>query len=156
MAQHSNGGEDVSGNKKARPVGSATEQAQMGVDCGSHIPKIDCIITNPPCRAGVVDLLSHGAANAICMADLVKLAGRDNRTIRAEIHKERRRGVPIVSENSDGVRGYYIAETSDELRRFARSMTHRAGEILAVARAAEKTLDDFEGQASLDGWHDGR
>lgn len=64
--------------------------------------------------------------------------------------------MPIVSENSDGVRGYYIAQNVSELKRFARSMAHRAGEILAVARAAEKVLDDFEGQESLDGWHDGR
>lgn len=142
--------------KKTRSTASTAEQVENGNDFTGQGSRSNCITERQPCRVPrVVDLLSYGAANAICMADLVKLTGRDNRTIRAEIHKERRRGVPIVSENSDGVRGYYIAETSDELRRFARSMTHRAGEILAVARAAEKTLDDFEGQESIDGWHEG-
>lgn len=142
--------------KMTRPAVGAAEQAKSGNDFAGRDSRNDCIMTNPPCRAGIADLLSHGAENAICLADLVSLTGQDGRTIRQEIHRERRRGVPIVSENSNGVRGYYIAETSDELRRFARSMSHRAGEILAVARAAEKTLDDFEGQESLDGWHAGR
>lgn len=147
----------MSERKKTRPAVVATEQAQNGNDLAGRDSRNDYFMTNPPCRVPrVVDLLLCGAENAICLADLVSLTGRDGRTIRQEIHRERRRGVPIVSENSDGVRGYYIAVTSEELRRFARSMAHRAGEILAIARAAEKTLDDFEGQESLDGWHDGR
>lgn len=141
--------------KNARSAVGAAEQAKAGDDFAGHIPGTDCNISNPPCRAGVVDLLSHGAENAICLADLVRLTGRDGRTIRREFYQARRRGVPIVSESSDEVRGYYIAATSDELRRFARSMSHRAGEILAIARAAEKALDEFEGQEAFNGWHEG-
>lgn len=139
--------------KNARPVDSATEQAKAGDDCGSHIPDSDFITINSPCQVHrVVDLLSHGAQNAICLSDLEKLTGRDGRSIRKEIHRERRRGVPVASGNSDGVRGYFIAATGDELHRFARSMAHRASEILAVARAAEKAAAEAEGQGSIDGW----
>lgn len=139
--------------KKTRPAVGAAEQAESGNDFAGQDSREDCIMINPPCRVPrVVDLLLCGAENAICLADLVSMTGRDGRTIRQEIHRERRRGTPIVSENSEGVRGYYIAATSEELRRFARSMAHRAGEILAVARAAERTLADFEGQEMVEGF----
>lgn len=140
-------------NKNACPVGGATEQAKVEDDCGSHIPNSNFITINSPCQVHrVVDLLSHGAENAICLSDLEKLTGRDGRSIRKEIHRERRRGVPVVSGNSDGVRGYFIAATSEELHRFARSMAHRASEILAVARAAEKAAAEADGQGQIEGW----
>ena len=48
------------------------------------------------------------------------------------IARERREGVPIVSDNSNG---YFIAETQAEREAFCRSMRHRAQEIMKAADA---------------------
>lgn len=136
--------------KKACPTVGAAEQAENGNDFAGRDSRIDCTTENSPCRVPrVVDLLLCGAENGLYLSDLVRLTGKDERTIRREIHECREKFIPIVN---DQVNGYFIAETADELRRFYRSMTHRAGEILKIARAAETVLALFEGQESMEGW----
>ena len=62
------------------------------------------------------------------------------RLIRKEIEVERRAGALIISDNAHG---YYLTDDPAEAQRFARSMQHRAREILRTARA-------IEGAAGLD------
>ncbi len=78
----------------------------------------------------VADFLGVGEENAHPMRYLKSILHRDSRTIRRLIELERRRGVPILSNNQTG---YYLAENEDEIKRFTRSMRHRALEILQTA-----------------------
>lgn len=80
----------------------------------------------------VSDYLNTGEAGAISMRYLKDILRRSSRSIRLEIEAERRRGVPICSNNTTG---YYIAETEEEKSRFVRSLKHRAREIEATAEA---------------------
>ena len=63
------------------------------------------------------------------------MTGLDGREVRRQIERERRAGALIVSNNKDG---YYLTNDPAEAQRFARSMQHRAREILRTARAIEE------------------
>ncbi len=84
----------------------------------------------------VSDFLMVGEMNALPMRHLKSILHRDGRTIRLMIEAERRRGVPILSNNQTG---YYLAENEDEIKRFTRSMRHRALEILLTAAIIERS-----------------
>ena len=55
--------------------------------------------------------------------------------IRKEIEVERRAGALIISDNAHG---YYLTDDPVEAQKFARSMRHRAGQIIRTARAVEE------------------
>lgn len=80
-------------------------------------------------------LLMEGSENGLHLQDLVRLTGEDQRTVRRMIHKERRQGVPILSDNASG---YFLPGSQQERDACVRSLRHRAREILAAARAIEK------------------
>lgn len=88
----------------------------------------------------IADLLSHGPENGQTITDLERLTGCQSREIRKQIERERRAGTLIISDNAHG---YYLTDDPAEAQRFARSMQHRAREILRTARA-------IEGAAGLD------
>lgn len=77
----------------------------------------------------------EGSENGLHLQDLVRLTGEDQRTVRRMIHKERRQGVPILSDNASG---YFLPGSQQERDACVRSLRHRAREILAAARAIEK------------------
>lgn len=97
----------------------------------------------------ISDFLSTGAENAITRQDLVSLTGVDERKVRMLIHAERKAGKLIMSDN---IHGYFMPDGVDDVKRFHRSMTHRAAEILSVTRAAEDVLKDMTGQDQIGGW----
>lgn len=106
-----------------------------------------------PGQAGIISrLLSHGADHGLHLADLVKLTGLPERVVRREIAAERKCGIMILTDNKAG---YFLPGDPDELRRFSRSMTHRAGEIMAAARMAESAYAKAIGQETVEGWTDG-
>lgn len=80
----------------------------------------------------VVNLLGQGAENAIPLRQLTAITGMKGRAIRKEIEIERRRGVPILSDN---VNGYFLPADDGEKEQFIKSMQHRALEIMRTARA---------------------
>lgn len=82
----------------------------------------------------VVKLLSYGQQNATPRRELEKMTGWSGRMVRLAIERERRHGVPILSDNSSG---YYLPENSAERAQFVRSMRNRAAEILKTAQAVE-------------------
>lgn len=88
----------------------------------------------------IADLLSHGAENGVTLRHLEKLADLPGREVRRQIERERRAGALIISDNQHG---YFLTDDPAEAQRFARSMQHRAREILRTARA-------IEGAAGLD------
>lgn len=83
----------------------------------------------------ISDYLSHGQQSAITLRQLQTLTNLDGRTIRRMIERERRDGVPILSDNQTG---YFLAENDDERDTFVKSMLHRANEIRLTAAAIEK------------------
>lgn len=97
----------------------------------------------------VSDLLHEGAENGTTLTELVQLTGEDERSIRRRIQTERKAGKLILSDNQSG---YFLPATEDEIKRFIRSMSHRAREISAVAVVAEDALARMTGQESLGGW----
>ena len=88
----------------------------------------------------IANLLSHGAENGVTLRHLEKLADLPGREVRRQIERERRHGIPILSDNMNG---YFLPSSEDEKARCVCSMRGRAGEILRTARA-------IEGAAGLD------
>ena len=88
----------------------------------------------------ISDLLGHGQSAAVPLRHLKELAGLPDREVRRQIERERMAGALIISDNQHG---YFLADDPAEAQRFARSMQHRAREILRTARA-------IEGAAGLD------
>ncbi len=84
----------------------------------------------------VSDFLGTGEESALPMRHLKSILHCDSRTIRRLIELERRQGIPILSNNQTG---YYLAANQDEIKRFTRSMKHRANEILRTAAAIERS-----------------
>lgn len=83
----------------------------------------------------VSDYLRKGRKNALPMRMLTRLTGCTEREVRAMIHQERRRGVPILA---DMATGYYLPANREEKDRWLRTMYHRAHEILTVAQAVRE------------------
>ena len=83
----------------------------------------------------IASLLPYGAENGLTLKDLERITGYPGRTIRKAIESERRAGALIISDNRNG---YYLTDDPGEAQRFARSMRHRAGEILRTVRAIER------------------
>lgn len=126
--------------KKARPSVGAPRQAEAGVNHADGYSHPNHTTSPLQAQAKIADLLLPGRVNAITRRDLEAITGLDGRTIRLMIERERRRGTLILSDNHHG---YFLADDPAEAQQFARSMRHRAGEILRTARA-------IEGAAGLD------
>ena len=117
-------------NKNARPAGGTAGQAAEN-NAGCKIPQDDYTTGTGP----ISRLLSHGRANAAPLRHLTAMTKLDGRTVRAMIAEERLAGMPILSDNSTG---YFLPASEDEKARFIRSMKHRAGEIMRVAKSIER------------------
>ena len=94
----------------------------------------------------IFSLLQTGAENGVMLRELVAMTGMN---VRLKIQQERKAGKLILSNNRDG---YFLPETTEDVQRFARSMSRRAAEISSIARAAEAALADLTGQAQIAGW----
>lgn len=82
----------------------------------------------------VADYLHQGQQHAISRRELEGILQMDGREIRKQIEIERRQGVPILS---DCKRGYFLAESPEEVTAFVCSMRHRAQEIMTTASTIE-------------------
>ena len=132
--QSAGGGDGMSEKEKARPAGSAAEQAGQGNHWESGIP---CNQYNP--HGGgrqfeIADLLSHGPKNGLRLYELVSLTGWTGRAVRRMIQAERLGGVPILSDNEHG---YFLPSSGEDRAACVRSLRGRAQEILDVANAIE-------------------
>lgn len=134
-------------NEKA-PVGAGTPARAAGKGLETWYPANDynTILRKTP---SISDLLHSGTENGTTLRELVALTGMDERLVRLKIQQERKDGKLILSNNRDG---YFLPETTEDVQRFARSMSRRAAEIASIARAAEAALADMSGQECLEGW----
>ena len=126
----------MSTQKEARPL-VAQEAGQAGTAaCDSAAIPYDYCTTGGAKRQPfrVADFLGRGRDGAQTMKELRELLHVDNRKIRLMIQKERRH-VPIVA---DCQRGYWIADSTEDVNAFCRSMRARADEIRRTARFVER------------------
>ncbi|MCD7806228.1 MAG: hypothetical protein LUH19_02680 [Lachnospiraceae bacterium] len=87
------------------------------------------------CPVSIAEFLRPGTDNGIHLGELMLLTGADGRTVRKAIEAERRRGVPILSDNRNG---YFLPTCEEEKERFVQSMRQRAREINLTAAAVER------------------
>ena len=123
--------------KRARPSAGTPRRAKRE----SHRAGGNPYYQNTTDRSGgqadtISGLLLHGAENGLHLRDLCRLSGWKEREVRLHIHAERRRGVPILSDN---VNGYFMPADEQELVACVQSLRGRAGEILAAAEAIEQS-----------------
>lgn len=97
----------------------------------------------------IFNLIPVGEKNAIPKAELIRLTGLSERSLRLAVHQERRMGNQILT-NCDGG-GYYLPESTRDVTRFIKSMRHRAAETAAVADALEAALETETGQERMEG-----
>lgn len=87
-------------------------------------------------QAGYISqFLLAGAGQGLHLRDLVRITQLSEREVRKQIHIERRRHIPILSNNLDG---YYLPSSKEEKDRCVDSLRRRAAEILEAADAIEK------------------
>ena len=125
----------MSDKKRTRPSVGAPGRAEAGVNHAKGYSHRQHTTQGPGGQRKIADLLSYGQENGLHLRDLVKLTGWPEREVRAQIHRERRKHIPILSNNRDG---YYLPGDEQERAACVRSMRHRAAEILAAARAIER------------------
>ena len=119
------------GKRNARPAGGTAGQAERESHWASGNSRNDCTTWNGP----ISRLLMHGQENGLHLSDLTKMTDRTEREVRMMIHSERRRGVPILSNNRDG---YFLPGSDAERAQCVKSLRHRANEILKATSAIER------------------
>ena len=92
--------------RKARPAGSAAEQAKGENHQISRNPRIDFITG----RRRISSLLNYGQENAVNRRHLEVITGLDGRTVRLLIERERRGGMPI--EERGHITGFAVVRLS--------------------------------------------
>lgn len=83
----------------------------------------------------IADFLGHDRESARKGWELCAALHMDSRTLRQQIERERRAGALIVSDNKNG---YWLTDDPAEAQAFARSMRHRARQIVKIAQAVER------------------
>lgn len=131
----------MSEKKGTRPDVAASERAKMeaGTEQTTTSTFNHTTMILPGQGLHIADLLSHGADHGLHLSDLVRLTGFPERTVRQMIHRERRKHIPILSNNKDG---YYLPSSDYEKADCVRSLRRRAVEILEAA-------DGIEGAAGI-------
>lgn len=141
-------------SKNARPtaatMGQAMGSAAFAETANSH--------TNRTIAAGagqlkIADFLPTGAENAIDGATLAAALGYKHRELTRWIERERRNGAPICAAVSGENRGYFLAESVDEMRRYILSLNRRIREVQATRDACGETLRQMYGQEIMEGWN---
>lgn len=95
----------------------------------------------------IEQVLEEGQSRAIRAEQLAEIFGTDRRTICAEIERERRQGAPICASTRDQ-KGYYLAETGEQVRIYCRVLLHRVNEIQRTRRALLKTAQRMDRTAA--------
>lgn len=81
------------------------------------------------------DFIMQGAENAQTGAELAARLHCSRREISDMVRRARLDGVAIVGDCASENKGYYVADTAEEVERFCASLYRRAGEIHRTRRA---------------------
>lgn len=119
--------------KKARSSAATPERTETGAGARQTATSVaDFITAGAGRQMRIAEMLGRGQENAVPLQHLVTMTGLDSRTIRQQIERERRAGIPICSDN---LTGYFLPISELERDRCVRSMRHRAREIQMTAEA---------------------
>ena len=142
-------------NKRPCPgAGTPGQDQEKTVNCGSSNPVSDFTLSSENRQGRVSSVIGVGREAATSMKVLMDIFGVDERAVR-RLSAERQ--VDCDASDlilSDARGGYYRPGNLDEVRRFVRSMQHRAAEVMRATRTAEQALNVAEGQESITGWFD--
>ena len=125
--------------RKTRPVGDATERAEetTATTNDQKFSQSNDSTDQERAQAGYISqYLLPGAGQGLHLRDLVRITHLSEREVRKQIHIERRRHIPILSNNRDG---YYLPSDEEEKSRCVASLRRRAAEILEAADAIEES-----------------
>lgn len=128
----------MSEQRKTRSSVAAPERAEETGSASRRTPLPKTIVHQIQGRtqAGYISqFLLAGAGQGLHLRDLVRITQLSEREVRKQIHIERRRHIPILSNNLDG---YYLPSSKEEKDRCVDSLRRRAAEILEAADAIEK------------------
>lgn len=73
----------------------------------------------------IAEMLNRGESNATTGRELARLCRLDIRTITGKIEQERREGQPICAVANGENKGYFLAESAEELRKYCRALERR-------------------------------
>ncbi len=124
-------------NKIETPTGAATS-AGARAERTTGQASISFTYSNTTAAHGqplIADFLGHDRESARKGWELCAALHMDSRTLRQQIERERRAGALIVSDNKNG---YWLTDDPAEAQAFARSMRHRARQIVKIAQAVER------------------
>lgn len=90
----------------------------------------------------IEDFIPEGAESPVTARELKRRTGADVRVITAAIQARRRAGVPICAKRDENP-GYFIAQTSDELREYCGRLKHEEAELRKTRKACEKLITEL-------------
>ena len=122
----------ISTREATRAEAAGMETAAL---TGASVPCPYSTSNAAPGQLSIADFLGHSRETARTSRELCAALDVDSRTLRQRIEAERRAGALIVADNASG---YWVTTDPAEAQAFARSMRHRAHEIIQTARAIER------------------
>ena len=93
-------------------------------------------------RNVIHEVLAEGAENARTAGELQNLLGLTKRQLTKAVEAERRAGWPICANTTEH-RGYYLAESREEMEAYCKRLKHRQREIGKTRRACLASLDSL-------------
>lgn len=145
----------MSEKEKARSTAATVKRAEAAAFSGAAASfSGECsTLSRPRQTVLIADVLPVGAGHAISGRTLAALLGfRDVRQLSKAVERERRRGAPICAAVSGDSRGYFLAASPGELKRYLDSLNRRIGEVCRTRNACEDTLRRMTGQINIVGW----
>lgn len=115
-------------------ISAEGSDGQQTVLPGFELSKTDFNMQTDQNQPAIAGLLLTGAENAITLSELARIIGRDTRTVRLLIRRDRALGYPVCADNSHG---YYMPKSAEEKCACVRSLRRRAAEIRRTASYIE-------------------
>lgn len=130
--------------KKARPAVGAAGQAAGLYDRAGQQSHEQYSTERTGKASCIYDLLPVGSENAISRRQLMQITGLEDRKLRRKIEKERKAGLLILSNTSEGSGGYYKPASTTEIRRWITMMEAYGRSVYAVLHTAQKAIVEAE------------
>lgn len=92
----------------------------------------------------VFELLGTGSRNAKTGKELARMLDCNIRQVTEQIERERRAGKPICA-SMNGMQGYYLAETQEDLQQYCAAIKRRAVELFKTRQALISILKQLPG-----------
>ena len=135
----------MSKRKKAAANAANIDNGRSGKRCSPNPAYYSTTRPGMPQAPFSISVHLSGREHSISGRRLSERLGMDQRKLVQLIREERLRGVPICSTPAGG---YWLASSSEELYRCARSMFHRGRECFSVAKALVRTAERLRNEVN--------